>query len=80
MTYKPLVIRLPEERDTKPTGVDQHCQRLLDKRTQGQRRITGLQDKIRATRNGFLLVRVKDGVAVHWDDVRLTVHDGIINL
>jgi hypothetical protein len=63
-TYKPTITSLPESSN----GVEQHCQRL-----QGQKRMIGLQARVRALRNGFLLVRVVDGVPVRWDDVTLTV-------
>ena len=49
-------------------GLERHIERLAN-----DKRMIGLQAKIRATKNGFLLVRVVSGVPVRWDDVRLTV-------
>lgn len=64
--YRPTVTRLPDEDQLQ--GVEQHCQRL-----QGQKRIVGLQAKIKTMRSGWLLVRVVDGSPVRWDDVRMTI-------
>jgi len=54
----------------RPDSTDRHIERL-----QGEKRMIGLQAKIRSTKNGFLLVRVQDGIPVRWDDVTLSVRN-----